>query len=98
MSVPHYEGPSVDDILAYLQNHEVFWRYVPELHKEVIKLPKQWVVNIAWTVVGKPFGEWVRERIEERNYKVAVEKNLLIQMDPEVAETFKKSTAVSSKC
>jgi len=39
----------------------------------------------------------VKQQIENRNRKVAVEKNLLIEMDPEVAEIYAASTAVSSK-
>ena len=39
----------------------------------------------------------MKQQIENRNRKVAVEKNLLIEMDPEVAEIYAASTAVSSK-
>ena len=39
----------------------------------------------------------MKAQIENRNRKVAVEKNLLIEMDPEVAEIYAASTAVSSK-
>ena len=35
--------------------------------------------------------------IDKRNTDVAVNKNLLIEMDPEVAEIYAASTAVSSK-
>ena len=39
----------------------------------------------------------MKQKIENRNRKVAVEKNLLIEMDPDVAEIYAASTAVSSK-
>ena len=39
----------------------------------------------------------MKQQIENRNRRVAVEKNLLIEMDPEVAEIYAASTAVSSK-
>ena len=46
-------------------------------------------------MVGDQFAAWVKERIEARNVKVTVSKNLNIALDPEVAEAFQKSTAVS---
>ena len=35
--------------------------------------------------------------MEARHDKVSVKKNIMIQMDPEMAQIFRKSTAVSSK-
>ena len=48
-------------------------------------------------MLGVPFIEWVKERINERNAAVVKEKNLAIQMDERVAECFFASTAVSRK-
>ena len=50
-----------------------------------------------YSVIKEPFGLWVKEQIETRNRRVAVEKNMLIEMDPEIAEAYAASTAVSSK-
>ena len=52
---------------------------------------------MLYSVIKDPFGVWVKEQIEERNRRVAVEKNMLIEMDPEIAEAYAASTAVSSK-
>ena len=38
--------------------------------KEIVKLPKQYLVNVIYTVVGQQFSDWVRAKIEERNAKV----------------------------
>ena len=78
------------------QNEEVL-RFMP-IEKEVKKLPKQFLVNVAYSVYGDTFAAWVKQRVEERNAKVTKEKNLLISMDPEVAAAFEASTAVSRKC
>ena len=48
-------------------------------------------------MIKDPFGQWVKQVIDKRNTDVAVNKNLLIEMDPEVAEIYAASTAVSSK-
>ena len=67
------------------------------IHKEIIKLPRQYVANIICTIVGDPFEAWVQERIEARNAKVAEEQELMIELDPQVAEAFRNSTAISRK-
>ena len=41
---------------------------------------------------------WVQERINERNEKVKADKDMVIDMDPEIARIFHASTAVSGKC
>jgi hypothetical protein len=39
----------------------------------------------------------VKDRINQRNQKLAVERNLMIDMDPEIARAFQNSTSISSK-
>ena len=52
---------------------------------------------MIYTVVKEPFAAWVKEQIEARNTKMSVDKNMIIEMDPEIAEAYAASTAVSSK-
>jgi len=47
------------------------------------------------TVTGESFINWVSQRINERNAAIVKDRNLGIQMDPEVAAAFHNSTAVS---
>jgi hypothetical protein len=61
------------------------------------KLPKQWIANVAYSVLGETFSYWVKEQIEARNVKVAEQGNLHIELDPEVYAAFQQSTAVSRK-
>ena len=42
--------------------------------------------------------KWVKEQVAERNKKLAVDKGVMIEMDPELAEAFHASTKVSGKC
>jgi len=48
-------------------------------------LPRKWLGNLAFSLYGKKFNDWVRERIETRNEDMAKRNNLLINMDPKVA-------------
>ena len=65
--------------------------YFPE-GKELLKLPRDWIANVANTIVGVPFEQWVKQITEARNSKVASKGNLNIEMDPELAAAFAAST------
>ena len=71
----------------YLTNHHELLQYLP-INKEMRTLPRQWIINATYTVVGKPFKDWIRARIEERNTKVTVEKNMLINIDPALCQVW----------
>ena len=81
---------------SFLQNHQQVGDWLPDMI-EIPRLPKEYIANVAFTVLGKPFGDWVKGQIELRNYKITTEKQLNIDMDPELAAAFNASTAVSSK-
>ena len=70
---------------------------LPVEEKEWNLLPRQYLANLIYTVVGQPFQDWVDVKIQERNEKVVKEQNMLIELDPEIAAVFKASTAVSCK-
>jgi hypothetical protein len=50
--------------------------------KELEKCPKQWLVNVIYSVLGNPFAQWVAEKVRERNEKVTVLRDLNINIDP----------------
>ena len=87
LQVPQYDGLSIDHILRFLSNFPIVMQFLPE-EKEIPKCPKQWIVNVAFAVVQDPFGHWVKSQIDARNHKVAVDKDLFIDMDPDVAAAF----------
>ena len=92
--VPQYETLKLEEIYKFMDTKPSCKHYFP-IEKEMRKLPKQWIVNVLFSVQNQAFGDWVKERIESRNEKVVKEKNLLIDMDPAVAAAFTNSTAVS---
>ena len=71
--------------------------HMPDTNGELRKLPRAWIINVAATVVGKPFIDWIKAKIQERNAKAAREQNLLIKMDPSLAAAFGNSTHFSRK-
>jgi hypothetical protein len=55
--------------------------YFPTLELERKRLQKQWILNVAYSVVGDDFASWIQQGIEFRNQKMATEKNMLIEVD-----------------
>ena len=55
---------------------------------EILKLPRSYISNVIYTLVGPRFKEWVEKVIKERNEKILKEQNLNIEMDPAVYEAF----------
>ena len=95
--MPQYLSLTIEKILDFLSQHQVCFNYFPQDHKETLRLPKQWIVNVASTVIGAPFRDWVKEQIKNRNHSMAVTKNLFVEMDPDIYQAFSNSNAVSSK-
>ena len=83
-------------ISDFLQEQDGAGDYFPE-GREQNKLPKQWVVNVAASFIGGPFNDWVKEQIERRNKRVAIERDVMINVDPDIAAAFNNSSAVSRK-
>ena len=54
-------------------------------------------MNVTYTIAGDDFATWVKDNIEERNSKVTKQKDLMINMDADVAAAFQASTHVSCK-
>ena len=70
---------------------------LPAVRKEVLKLPRHYIASCINTVIGEPFQKWTQTKVDERNAKVKDDKEMAIELDPEIAEIFKNSTNVSGK-
>ena len=62
-------------------------------YKEVLKWPRQYTINCLGCILGQRFIDWVDKRIEDRNAKMAKERQTMINMDPDVAAAFAESTS-----
>ena len=71
--------------------------YLPE-DRDMHKVPRQWLINVAYTIIGDSFATWIKESIEQRNEELAKKQKLLIEMDPDIAAAFNSSVNISSKC
>ena len=55
------------------------------------------MLNVCFTVVGEPFSNFVRERIEHRNEKLTDRNDLNVEVDPEILDVIRRSTNVSTQ-
>ena len=51
---------------------------------------------MCYTVVGAPIAQFVRERIETRNESLADRQDLNVEVDPEILEVIRGSTAIAT--
>ena len=55
---------------------------------EIPKLPKQFVVNVAYTILDDTFSDFINEQIEDRNEFQKTSKNLNIKIDNQIMSLF----------
>ena len=53
---------------------------------------------MIYSLKGDQFREWVSGLIRGRNEQLAEKNDLMIELDPQIAEAFKSSQNISSKC
>jgi hypothetical protein len=81
----------MEDIFAKFGYNEDFIKHLP-VPKEAKRLHKAFIVNVAATVIGDPFLQWMKLKIKERNTKVTVKRDMMVALDPEIFEAIKNST------
>jgi hypothetical protein len=94
---PQYEGLTIQEVMKLIDRYAELQVYFPTLELERKRLQKQWILNVAYSVVGDDFASWIQQGIEVRNQKMASEKNMLIEIDREIFDAFHASTSVSCK-
>ena len=94
--MPQYENLSIERILERTKEYPDVKSYLPE-DRDMHKVPRQWLINVAYTVIGEPFSTWVKDEISSRNEELAKKQKLLIDMDPEIAKAFHDSVNISSR-
>jgi len=96
LHVPCYKGLNIESILAKGKENPEVAHYLPD-ERDHHRLPRDWLVNVTYTVMKDAFSSWVSERVKARNDTVLENRDLIISMDPLIAKSFKESVNVSSK-
>ena len=66
LACPHYKGTAIKHILEFARKDPRVPKYLPD-ERDIEKVPRQWIVNVCYTLIGKPFSDWVGESISSRN-------------------------------
>jgi hypothetical protein len=94
---PQYNSLSLKKIFRIIhEQNQMVLDYLP-VEKEYEKFPRQYILNLIYSICGDGFRDFVQLAIKERNEQLALQGDLNIEMDPKIAECFAQSTMVSSK-
>ena len=96
LSVPQYEGLGIKEFLVEAGKNPDTVLYFPD-EDDIRKLPRQWVINVTYTLVGRPFADWVQAKMEARNQELVAKRDMAIMMDPDILLAFNASSHISSK-
>ena len=77
----------MEDFLEFIKNSNEVLQYLPDW-KDLINLPRAYLVNVIHSIVGGPFREWVDFRVNHRNESIKSKNNEYIQIDPKIAQIF----------
>ena len=97
LNVPQYESLTVAEILNFASAYPKMDIYLPD-DIDLPKVPRSWLINVCTVVIGRPFKDWVSDRIDERNNDVMDRDGDNIGTCAKVAERIEGCTQVSSKC
>ena len=56
--------------------------------KDLINLPRGYIINFIHSTVGGHFREWIHYRFTHQNESIKKPKNENIQIDPKIAQIF----------
>ena len=68
--VPQYKSLTVEKILEFICDLPDIASFLPD-DIDLPKTPKQWIINVCAAVIGRPFKNWVSQRVEDRNEQMA---------------------------
>ena len=91
-----YKTLTIETILEYGGKSEQLRLYLPD-ERDMAKLPRQWIINVIYSLLGDDFREWVSQQVKDRNDQLAEKRDLMIDLDPDIAAAFGNSAYISSK-
>ena len=87
IKVPYFKGLSIECMLEFAKGYPEALRALPMVQREIDRMPREYIANVIFIIVGKPFQDWMNQKINERHEKVAEEKDTIL-MDPAIYKIF----------
>ena len=63
--------------------------------REILKLHRDYISTLIYTLVGDEFSDWVEEQTKTRNKYVEDKKDTNVHLDPDIARILQASTSIS---
>ena len=63
--------------------------------REIRKMPRTYVCNVIYTLVGTTFKDWVFRSCKDRNDRLKKAQDTTIVLDPRIAAAYEASTFIS---
>jgi len=67
ITVPYFEGLKIETMLEYASTRQNVMDALPMVKREREKLPRAYLANLIYTIVGDPFKKWVEGRVDARH-------------------------------
>ena len=67
ITIPYFEGLKIETMLEYAGMYPKVMKALPSVERERLKLPRPYLGNLIYTIVGEPFKKWVETRVNERH-------------------------------
>ena len=55
ITIPHFEGLKIETMLDYASIFQEVMEALPTVERERMKLPRPYMANLIYTLVGEPF-------------------------------------------
>ena len=72
-----------ESLLEWAKSYHQIFNYLPD-KQDLDRVPRAWIANVIYTIVGDPFKEYVDAMIEQRNQALINKRDLGISMDPQI--------------
>ena len=84
--VAQYKGLRIEDMLEFAEDYPDVALALPLEPREILKLHRDYISTLIYTLVGDPFSDWVEEQTKTRNKYVEDKQDMHVHLDPEIAQ------------
>ena len=82
LRVNHYKGLTIADILGFCKGKKDFEKYLPD-ERDVPMLPRDYVLSLAISIVGEPFRDWVKGKVDVRHQEWLKKNDQAVELTKE---------------
>ena len=75
----------MEKFLEFSSDYPFVMMHLPDRKKEVLKFPRQYLINLIHTKLGEKFRNWVDERVNARHNELKEKQDMYIELDPQLA-------------